>query len=95
MRYVDTIYKKEVESCIGELETITSYKIKNNDGDENGRIKQCFEKMGNLIEQGVQIYSTIDCPIETKALFEPLKTKYISIEKQLKLIEEKKKEDEE
>lgn len=92
LQYIDTMYKKEVDKCIKELEMTTAYKVENNDGDENGRIKQCFEKMGKLIEQGLQIYSTIDSPKETQVLFEPLKTKYMFAEEQLKLIEEKKKE---
>lgn len=91
MQYIDSIYKKEIEHCITELEDITGYQVKNNDGDELGRIKQCFEKMGNLIDKGLQIYSAIDSQKETQALFEPLEMKYLSIEKSLKLIEEKNK----
>lgn len=89
LQYINDIYKKEVEKCITDLENTTGYQMENADGDEIGRIKQCLEKMGLLIDKGVQIYSTIDSPKETQALFKPLEMKYLSIEKKLKLIEEK------
>lgn len=59
---------------------------------EFGRIEQCFEKMGVLIEKGLQIRASIDSPSETKALFEPLEMKYLEIGNTLKLLEKNKEE---
>lgn len=86
-KYIDDSYKKVVDAAIKELEEVTKYPVKNEDGDEIGRIKQCFEKMGILIDKGLQIRASIDSPNETKVLFEPLEMKYLSISENLKLIE--------
>lgn len=88
-KYLDNLYKKEVDSAIKELEETTKHKVKNDDGDEFGRIEQCFEKMGNLIEKGLQIRANINSSKETRALFEPLEMKYIEVDNTLKLLEKK------
>ena len=85
------MYQKQVDVAISELEEKTSYKVKNEDGDEPQRIKKCIESMGSLIEQGLRIYSAIDAPKETKALFAPLDMKYISVDESVKVIEDKNK----
>lgn len=90
--YVDDLYKKEVDRAIQELEEITDYKVENKDGDERGRIEQCFEKMSNLLDKGLQIYSTIDAPNETKMLFEPIEMKYLGKSDERKLLEKKEEE---
>ena len=64
-------------------------KVKNEDGDEMGRINLCFEKMGELIDKGLQIRSSVDAPKEAQALFKPLEMKYLQISNSLKLLENK------
>lgn len=86
-KYIDDSYKKVVDAAIKELEEVTKYSVKNEDGDEIGRIEQCFEKMGILLDKGLQIRASIDSTNEAQALFEPLEMKYLSISDNLKLIE--------
>lgn len=92
LRYINSLYKKEVDMAIRELEEITDYKVENKDGDERGRIEQCFEKMRNLFDKGLQIYSSIDVSNDIKLLFEPLEMKYLEIRDEQKLLEKKEKE---
>lgn len=80
--YIDTVYKRQIDQAIKEMEEISEYEIA--DGDEKGRAEQSFEKMEKLLDKGLQIYSSIDSPQETKILFEPLETKYLSIAKETK-----------
>lgn len=87
---IERLYKITVDNAISELEEITNCILK--DGDERGRVEQSLEKMGKLIDKGMQIYATIDSPEETKALFEPLEMHYLEVDKQLKLLEDKKEE---
>ncbi len=91
-RYLKKIYKIEVDIAIKELEEKLNYEIK--DGDEKGRVEQSFEKFNKLIDKGMQISATIGAPEETKALFEPLEMKFLSLKNQIKLIEEKENKDE-
>lgn len=91
-RYLKKIYKIEVDIAIKELEEKLNYEIK--DGDEKGRVEQSFEKFNKLIDKGMQISATIGAPEETKALFEPLEMKFLSLKNQIKLIEEKVNKDE-
>ena len=78
--------------AIQDMDTISGYKMENKDGDERRRIEECFLRMGNLIDKGLQIHMSIDSPKEAQALFEPLEMKYISIAENLKMLEEKKEE---
>lgn len=87
--YIDSDYRKCVDAAIKEMEEISNYHVENIDGDENGRIEEAFKRMGDLIDKGLQIYSTIDSPKETKLLFEPLEMHYESIEEKLKLLMQK------
>lgn len=89
IEYIERLYQKEVEKAINELEEVSGYKVENNDGDEKGRIKETFNRMGKLIDKGLQIYSTIDAPKEAQILFEPLEEKYENIEDKLKFLEKK------
>lgn len=84
---LNELLKVYVENAIRELEDSTGCKI--SDGDERGKATQSFEKLGKLIDKGLQIYGSIDLPAETKALFEPLEMKYLSIEKEIKALEKK------
>ncbi len=88
IKNINRIYKLQIENTIKELEEKTGRKI--SDGDERGRAEQSLQKTGELIDKGLQIYSSIDSPKETKALFEPLQMKYLRIEQELKAIEDKK-----
>ena len=87
LKYIESLYKKEVNNAIKEMEKISNYIVKNTDGDEIKRIEQCFDRMGKLIDKGLQIHSSIDSPSEVKVLFEPIEMKYISISEGLKLLE--------
>ncbi len=89
LEYIENTYKKVIDCAIDDLEKTTNYTVKNEDGDEPQRIKQCIEKMGELIENGLRIYSAIDAPEEARALFEPLEMKYLTVGKEVKVIEEK------
>lgn len=88
-KYLDEMYEKQVDMVITDLEEITKCKVKNEDGDEMGRINLCFEKMGELIDKGLQIRSSVDAPKEAQALFKPLEMKYLQISNSLKLLENK------
>lgn len=88
-KYLEDMYKLQVDAAIKELEETTGHKVENKDGDENGRINLCMEKMGALIDLGLQIHSSIDSPKETQVLFEPLEMKYSQISDSLKLLEKK------
>lgn len=88
-KYLDSIYAKAVDNAIKEMEEISGYTVKNDDGDDKGRIQEAFNRMGKLIDKGVQIYSTIDSPEETKLLFEPLEMHYEKIEDKLKFLVKK------
>lgn len=85
--YLNRTYQKTVDTAIKELEEITNHDIE--DGDERIRSVQAFERLERLLGKGLQIYSTIDSPEETKALFKPLEMKYLEINKQLRLFEDK------
>lgn len=81
------LYKIVVRNELKKLEQELNYEIK--DGDEMGRAEQSVEKFNKLIDEGIQIYSTIGSPDEIKALVEPLEMKYLSLIDQLKLIDKK------
>ena len=86
LEVVKKLYRIRVSNAIKELEESTGCHIK--DGDDRGRAEQSLEKLGKLIDKGMQIYSSIDSPDEVKALFEPLEMKYLSIADELKKITE-------
>lgn len=76
---------KELESEIGELK----------DGEERGKVSRTLEVMGNLIEKGVEIYTSIETPKEVKVLF-PFSDSQVEIpESLMKYLEDKSKEDKE
>ena len=84
---LDTVYKITVKNAINELEDFTKYHIA--DGDERERVEQTLEKLGKLIDKGLQIYSTIESPEEIKTLFKPLEMRYLAVGEKLKLLEDK------
>ncbi|MCI8607465.1 MAG: hypothetical protein HFG72_11890 [Hungatella sp.] len=85
---IKKLYDIAVKNTIHDLEQSTGYTIK--DGEEIERAKQAIEKTVQLLEKGLEIYSTIDSPQEIKALFEPLEMKYISISNEIKLLNDSK-----
>ncbi len=87
LKNIDRLYRISVENAIRDMQVTTGYHIQ--DGEEKGRAEQSFEKMIKLLEQGLQIHTSIDSPQEVKALFEPLEMHYLSAEKELKKIEKK------
>lgn len=95
LKYITDSHKTLVELTIKELEELTQHPIENRDGDEILRIEQCMDRMGTLIEKGLQIHASIDSPPETKALFSPLEMKYLEIEKKTQLLETKKESNDE
>ena len=92
LEYIDSIYERQIDQAIEEMEEVSGHEIA--DGDEKGRAEQYFEKMERLLDKGLQIYSSIDSPQETKVLFEPLEMKYLSIAEEMKRLTEKKDEKE-
>lgn len=89
-KYLEKIYKIEVENALKELEQDLNYEIK--DGDERGRAEQSIEKFNKLIDKGIQIYSTIGSPEETRALFEPLEMKFLSLREEIEQLRIEKKD---
>lgn len=87
MENIIKVYKISVSNAIKELEETTGCHIQ--DGDERGRSEQALEKLEQLIDKGLQIYSAIGSPPEVKVLFEPLEMHYLSIVEELKRIEKK------
>lgn len=87
LKSANKLYKIGVKYEIKELEKITGYNIQ--DGDEMGRVEQSFERMVKMLDQGLQIYTSISAPEETKALFAPLEMHYLTIQKDLERIEKK------
>lgn len=95
IKYLTETHKKQVDVVIQELEATTGYKVENKDGDERLRIEQCMERLGILLEKGLQIYAAIDTPDEAKALFQPLEMKYLEYQKKMELLEVKEEHSEE
>lgn len=93
LKNINRLYRISVENAIRDMQVTTGCYIK--DGDEKGRAEQSLEKMTKLLEQGLQIYASLDSPQEVKALFEPLEMHYLSTEKELKKIEKKSETDSE
>lgn len=84
---IKKIYRQQVEDVISQLEEASNVELK--DGEERGVVLQALEKANNLIDKGLQIYSTIDSPKEVKALFEPIEMKYLALSNDIKQLEEK------
>lgn len=87
IQYLNKLYKIQVDNVIDELQQEIKYEI--NDGDERGRIEQCFEKLGRLIDKGLEIHAAIGSPKETKALFAPIEMKYLELGELVHAIEQK------
>lgn len=72
-------YVKELESELGELK----------DGEERGKVEKSLEKLAELIDKGVEIYSSIETPNEVKALFPMGENNVLLPDNIVKLLEEK------
>lgn len=55
-------YKKYVDELAEEIEPTA-------DGEEEGKVEKSLEKLANLIDKGVEIYTSIETPKEVKAVF--------------------------
>lgn len=86
LKNINKLYKIVVNNAINDLEESTGHKI--SDGDERGRVEQSFERLEKMIDEGLQIYASIDSPKEVQAVFAPLEMHYLSIGEELKRIEE-------
>lgn len=87
IKSLERFYKIAIDNAIFELEEITKYKLK--DGEERARTEQAFDKLGKLLDQGMQLYASLDSPEENKVLFKPLEMHYLGISENLKLLEDK------
>lgn len=76
------MYVSELKSEIGPLE----------DGEEEGKVEKCLEKLANLMNQGVEIYTSIDTPKEIKMLFPMSEDNKILSDDLVKLLEDKENE---
>lgn len=87
IKSINKLYKIAIKNAVKELEENSGCHLQN--GEEQGMAEQSLEKLEQLIDKGLQIYSSISANNEVKALFAPLEMKYISIEKEIKQLEEK------
>lgn len=87
LKTIQKLWKISINNAINELEEDTNIRIE--DGDERGRVEQSLDRLGKLMDKGLQIYSSIDSPDEVKAVFEPIKTHYLSKKDILASIEKK------
>lgn len=75
-----------IENCVKELEEeIKPLK----DGEERDKVKRTIEIMSELMQKGVEIYSSIETPNEVKVLFPFEKDTAILPDNIMKLIEQK------
>lgn len=74
-------YVSDLEGELGELKN----------GEERDTVKVSIEKTSELIDKGVEIYSSIEAPKEVKALFPFEDNKVLLSDSLLKLIEDKQK----
>ncbi len=77
-------YVKDLESDMGELEN----------GEERGKVEMTLEKLGNLLDKGVEIYSSIETPNEVKSLFPMNADNPILPDNIVKLLEQKESKEE-
>ena len=89
---ITQIYKAQVEAAIKDLERETGIKLK--DGEELGLTLQAADRVNDMLDKGMQLYTTIDSPEEVKALFKPLEMRYIEVSDANKLLEEKESDEE-
>lgn len=75
-----------VEKCVEELEAEIS-PLK--DGEERDKVKRTIEVMSELMQKGVEIYSSIETPNDVKVLFPFEKDTAILPDNIMKMIEEK------
>lgn len=89
---LEKLYDAEVNKVLAALEKETGIELA--DGEETGAAIKAFDKANTLMDKGMQFIASADSSKEVKALFEPLEMKYLEISKELKLLEEKKNNDE-
>ena len=72
---------KELEGELGELK----------DGEEEDKVGRCIQKMGDWLDNGMQIYSSIDAPQVINVVFPEQPEVYFLSDDIVKLLEEKNK----
>lgn len=75
-------YKKHVDELQEELG-----KLEN--GEEEGKVSKSLEKLANLLDKGVEIYTSIETPKDIKVLFPHSETQQSLSDNLLKYIEDK------
>ncbi|NBH27672.1 hypothetical protein D3Z60_18285 [Lachnospiraceae bacterium] len=59
------------------------------DGEERGKVEKCMEKLGELLDKGVEIYASIDTGKDIQVLFPALQDKVELSDSVIKYIEDK------
>lgn len=59
------------------------------DGEERGKVEKCMEKLGELMDKGVEIYASIDTGKDIQVLFPALQDKVELSDSVIKYIEDK------
>lgn len=72
-------YVGELKNDIGELK----------DGEEEGKVEKSLEKLVDLMEKGVEIYSSIETPNEIKTLFPQTEDNPVLPDNLVKMLEDK------
>lgn len=63
------------------------------DGEERDKTKMALERMIELLDKGMEIYSSIDAPKEIQTLFPPLEAQKLITEDEMKMLSMKDKEE--
>ena len=86
---IDVFKKMKAEllsGCVADLEDdIGPLK----DGEERGKVEKSLEKLAELIDKGVEIYSSIETPKDIKVLFPMSENNVLLPDNIVKLLEEK------
>lgn len=81
-KYRKAILDEAVKEIEGEYGVLS-------DGEEQGKMEACLEKMAMLIDKGVEVYASIDTPRDMRALFPMAENNAILPDNLLKMIEKK------
>lgn len=62
----------QLSDCVKNIEKELDVKLK--DGEEIDKARRSVEKMSELLDRGVQIYTSLDAPLEVQAVFPAMET---------------------
>ena len=85
---LEKLKNQELSDCV--LELGNKLEIELRDGEEEDRARRSIEKLAELIERGMQIYTSIDAPEEVKAVFPAMEVSSLPTDT-LKMLSENKK----